>query len=328
MSIFVSIASFCDVHLKFTLSSLFENASGEHDLFVGVVDQSHSSIADWIEAFDKEKRVRYLHVDPFHSRGVCWARSLGGQLYDGENYFLQIDSHTFFSDGWDRQLVDALSRLQTISQKPIISTYPPPFNFDEKGVPFTTLKPSDYCYSLSPIAEQILSDESLVLKFKVVHTSGGEFVKGFHLAGGFIFTYGSFIEQIPYDPNLYFHGEEQSLAIRAYTHGWDIFHPRHIDIPLFHLYKQSGEAYESHHWRKDLEEKRTVKWTQRRQKATERLSALILRNELPAPWRLGTQRSLEQFAQFSGINYLTKEIRQTEFEQVSFPEESGKAKAE
>ncbi|WP_409525875.1 GlcNAc-transferase family protein [Nitrincola sp. MINF-07-Sa-05] len=322
MSIFVSIASFCDENLKFTLNSLCESASGEHDIFIGVVDQNHSSISGWLEAFDKEKRVRYLHVDPFHSRGVCWARSLAGQLYDGEDYFLQIDSHTFFKQDWDKKLVDALNSLRVISPKPIISTYPPPFDFDEKGVPFTTLKPSNHIYSLLPKEDQVLTDESLVLKFHVVHIPDAEYTRGFHLAGGFIFTLGSFVEQIPYDPNLYFHGEEQCLAIRAYTHGWDIFHPRHVDIPLFHLYKKSGESYESHHWRKDLEEKRTVKWTQRRQKATERLSVLILRNGLPAPWNLGSQRSVEQFSQLSGIDYQAKEIRPTEIEKISLQEKT------
>lgn len=322
MSIFVSIASFCDEHLKFTLRSLFDSASGERDIFVGVVDQSHSSISEWLMTYEEEKNVRYLHIDPFHSRGVCWARSLAGQLYDGEDYYLQIDSHTYFNKNWDRDLVDGLAKLSTISQKPIISTYPPPFEFDENGSPFCTLKASNHIYFLRPKAEQTLSEESLVLKFQVVHILGGKYAKGYHLAGGFIFTRGAFIEQIPYDPHLYFHGEEQSLAIRAYTHGWDIFHPRHVDIPLFHLYKRSGEAYDSHHWRKDLEEKRAVKWTQRKEMATQRLSTLILRNGLPAPWCMGSQRSVEQFALFSGIDYQAKKIYQTGPELINIADES------
>ena len=309
MSIFVSIASFCDDNLKFTLNSLCESASGKYNIFIGVVDQSSNSISEWLKEFDKEKRVRYLHIDPFHSRGVCWARSLAGQLYDGEDYFLQIDSHTFFKQDWDSLLVNALNNLQLLSQKPIISTYPPPFDFDEMGKPFITLKPSNHVYSLLPKPDQHLTDDSLVLKFHVKHTLGGEYVKGFHLAGGFIFTLGSFATQIPYDPNMYFYGEEQSIAIRAFTHGWDIFHPRHVDIPLYHLYKISGQSYESHHWRKDLEEKRLIKWTQRRQRAIKRLNSLIIHDELHAPWNLGSERSLEEFARFSGIDYKAKVIQ-------------------
>ncbi len=50
----------------------------------------------------------------------------------------------------------------------------------------------------------------------------------------FLFTLGAFVNDVPYDPELYFHGEEIMLAIRAFTHGYDLFHPpEHI---LWHEY--------------------------------------------------------------------------------------------
>ena len=46
-------------------------------------------------------------------------------------------------------------------------------------------------------------------------------VAGFHVAGGCVFAPGRIVNEIPYDPLLYFHGEEQALALRAWTRGWD-----------------------------------------------------------------------------------------------------------
>ena len=43
------------------------------------------------------------------------------------------------------------------------------------------------------------------------------------LSAHFIFTDGS-VEEVPYDPDLYFHGEEPSLAARSYTHGTCLHH--------------------------------------------------------------------------------------------------------
>ena len=46
-------------------------------------------------------------------------------------------------------------------------------------------------------------------------------------AGGFSFSSGNFIKEIPYDyytPFLFF-GEEMDIAIRAFTHGWKFFSP-------------------------------------------------------------------------------------------------------
>jgi hypothetical protein len=51
------------------------------------------------------------------------ARYLGAKFYRGEQYYLQIDSHSEFVKDWDKKLIkmveDAPARL------PVISTYPP-----------------------------------------------------------------------------------------------------------------------------------------------------------------------------------------------------------
>jgi hypothetical protein len=44
----------------------------------------------------------------------------------------------------------------------------------------------------------------------------------------FCFTLGIFAEEVKHDPQFYFHGEEISLAVRAYTHGYDLFHPHKV----------------------------------------------------------------------------------------------------
>lgn len=305
MSIFVSIASFCDEHLIFTLESLFKGASRPHDVHVGVVDQSDEPIHGWLREHDPLRQIRYLHVDPFHSRGVCWARHLAASLYDGEDYYLQIDSHTFFAPGWDDVLRDHLQRLSSLSAKPLLSTYPPPFEFDTAGRPFRTLRESGAIYALEAIPDCLMSEESVTLRFRVDHLEGepGDYGLGFHVAGGFLFAPGSFVQEVPYDPFLYFHGEEQSLALRAFTCGWDIYHPRQCEIPLSHLYKRKETAHRGHHWRADLEALRAVKWTERRQRAALRLCRMVDENSLPAPYRLGDARTLEAFRELSGIDY-------------------------
>ena len=51
------------------------------------------------------------------------------------------------------------------------------------------------------------------------------------------------MSEVPYDPELYFHGEEITLAIRAFTHGYTLFHPpEHV---LWHEYTR---YYRQKHW--------------------------------------------------------------------------------
>ncbi len=62
-------------------------------------------------------------------------------------------------------------------------------------------------------------------------------------SGHFMFCDGKICIECPYDPNIYFHGEEITYAIRAYTHGYDLYHP-HIHI-LWHEYTRE---YRKKHW--------------------------------------------------------------------------------
>jgi hypothetical protein len=80
--------------------------------------------------------VRTLSMPHQQARGPCWARHIAGSLWQGESYFLQIDSHMRFRSGWDRYLIWLLECTRESAQmcssrvdeknavRPIITTYP------------------------------------------------------------------------------------------------------------------------------------------------------------------------------------------------------------
>lgn len=305
-SIFVSIASFCDPHLQFTLDNLFEKAANPQRISVGVVNQTFQPDPRAHETRPYARQVRYVSVDAVDSRGVCWARSIAGTLYRGEDFILQIDSHTWFRQGWDSHLVQLHHDISGQVTKPVLSTYPPGFEFDDNDQPVASIKDSEQVMALKVHEETRLEPGNPVLRFKTDWVKGKPWVLGFHLAGGFLFARGAFVGEVPYDPNLYFHGEEQSLATRAWTRGWNIVHPRMVDVPLYHLYKQKGKAHEGQHWRKDLEARRSEKFSDLTNLARARLSALLYEQSVSGDFGLGGQRTLAEFVAFSGIDYLSK----------------------
>ena len=325
-SIFVSIAAFCDPYLRFTIKSLFAEAKHPEALTLGVVDQSLDSLGPWLAEQPFADQVRYLHVDPLHSRGVCWARHLAQTLYDDEAWFLQVDSHTWFASGWDDVLRQHLRGLLILSKKPVLTTYPPGFEFNTDGLPVKRISPSEQVARFGVKPGQSLTADNPVLTFKVVFeplpmeeepvtANACHYVRGFHLAGGFLFTLGQFVRDVPYDPLFYFHGEEQGLALRAFTRGWELYHPQFHRVPLFHLYKMPKSASPNLHWREDLEARRSIKWPERRRRAQQRLSELLA-GRLQAPYALGAERSLEAFVKCSGIDYPNLRIAEPDVEFV------------
>jgi hypothetical protein len=244
-------------------------------------------------------------VDASDSLGVSWARHLAFSLYQKEEYFLQVDAHTLFDLNWDTSLLRSFEPLKEMAEKPIISVYPPAFIFDNSGRAVREVESMPgkvMMVILNP--DHVVTKDSFNWQFLGVHQDGVLPVKGFSIAAGFLFTYGRFIEEIPYDPWMYFSAEEKNLGIRAYTHGWTVFHIPIDEIPVAHLYRKPEDGrHRSLHWHADAEQQRKTKSQELTQIATQRMIA-ILKGEVVGAYGLGLEKSLAEFCQFSGIPYL------------------------
>lgn len=307
MKIFISIASYCDELLFFTLQDCIAKANKPENLVFGVVDQNDATQKDKINELVFAKQIKYVYVNKIDTLGVSWARNIAFSLKDEEDYLLQIDSHMLFEQDWDKTLIDQYKELEKTSQKPIITTYPYNFSFDENNKPIHGDNSSKYVLVLRPHPDTTLSAESAVLRFRAEHQLSDKPLLGSHVAAGFIFTSAEFIEEVPYDPYLYFHGEEQSIAVRAYTKGWDIYHPN--VIPLYHHYKVINTDYDTHHWHKSVDSQRLLSASYLKLRATARLNTLLygdgMKNKV---YGLGNDRTLDEFIKHSGIDYNNKKI--------------------
>lgn len=311
MKIFVSIASYCDELLFFTINSCIKNALNPNNIYFGIVDQNNSSQKDKIEKLDFKEQIRYVYINKLDSQGVCWARNIAFSLVSDEDYLLQIDSHMLFEKDWDKTLLEQYNKLEKKSEKPIISTYPYDFYLDENNEPVYKKPSGKTVLVLRPHPDTKLEEQSAVLRFRALHKFTNEEVLGAHLAAGFIFTKATFIEEVPYDPFLYFHGEEQSLAVRSYTKGWDIYHPTWI--PIYHCYKKKDISYDTHHWNKEVDEKRVLNANYLKNRATKRLNQLLYGDGLKSSvYGLGNKRSLEEYTKFTGIDYKTKTLNEVD----------------
>ena len=303
--IFISVAAYLDPMLFFTLQTAISKAQQPELLHFGVVDQNIQDQREAIRALPFGAQVRYLHIHAQDTLGVSWARNVAFSLYDDEEYLLQIDSHTYFEENWDSNLRAQHTQLLSRSAKPIISTYPYRFDMVD-GIPKYTPSEGKTALVLRPLPESRLTQDDVVLRFIGKHMFTDKAVPGCHVSAGFIFCAGSFVEEVPYDPYLYFHGEEQSLAVRAYTRGWDIFHPTWV--PLYHLYKEANMPHETHHWYGEVDAQRAFNSAYLTQRAKLRLNRLLCGDGLPGAYGLGQVRSLDEFIAFSGIDYKQKAI--------------------
>ena len=113
MKIFVQIASYRDPQLIPTIKDMLEKAKKPKNIRLGIARQFHPEDGfDDLSEYENDKRFRILNIPYTESTGVCWARNLTQQLYEGEEYTVQLDSHMRFEQDWDDTLIKMIKKLQ------------------------------------------------------------------------------------------------------------------------------------------------------------------------------------------------------------------------
>jgi hypothetical protein len=310
MSVFVSIASYSDPILGFTLARALATARWPEQLHFGVVEQSPASRPPPNASRLKPARLSYVRIDPVHARGPCWARSIAMSFYDGEDWFFQIDSHMDFDVHWDERLISQAQALSPGRKGVVLSAYPNPFVFEGDRPVRRPATQKILAHVVKP--GTAFEPDHSVLSFEAQPIERDEPVAGFHLGAGCLFANGSMAQAFPYDPWFYFHGEEQALALRLFTHGWDIFHVP--GLPVYHLYNtaESGAPPRPMHWDAEEERLRAAPWWGLEERSRRRLTALISGAPLGA-YGLGSIRSLTDYARFSGIDFRARTLASRAF---------------
>ena len=309
MSIFISIASYKDPLLVSTIFSAYNNAENKNDLIFSICDQSDNGIRVNEIAFSDQ--IHYDHVDPVFAKGPCWARHRAQSFFNEEDFFLQVDSHTLFAPEWDSIFIEQLEKISANQEndeyfkKPIITSYPRSFKVldFEKGL--FELNTGDKYTQVITYKKDSLFLKGSFSRQNGIPTKHNDITHAILMAAGCIFTRGSFVKEIPYDPNYYFYGEELSMALRAFTSGYSFFHIP--DAPLFHLYTDTNNLIRKLHWDPEDDQKRAVKWTELDQKSLNRLDNLFA-GKVEEPMNLGKKRSIEDYALISGIDLKNKII--------------------
>ena len=286
--IFISIAAYRDAQLVPTIEDCLRKADHPEQLRFGICWQHGSE--ETALSFQHDVRFRILDVDWRDSQGACWARAEVMKLWQGEQWFLQVDSHCRFVAGWDAKLTQMMR--QTGSAKPILSTYASPF---EPG-PQELLVGAPLQMALQGFtAEGIPHMRPVGIKN---WQSLGRPLRARFISAGFLFAPGSFVEEVPYDPELYFLGEEAAMSVRAFTHGYDFFHP--CETIVWHDYVR---RYAVKHWDDHTGANAAVTaWGERDLRSRAKV-ARLLAGELEGMFGPGTQRTVKDFEAYAGVSF-------------------------
>jgi len=300
-TIFVQIASYRDPELLKTLEDMLKNAKRPQNLRIGLCRQYNPDDGfDNVDQYREDKRFRILDVHYTETKGACWARNQIQQLYEDEMYTLQLDSHMRFAPDWDETLIGMVKQLQEMGiPKPLLTAYVPSYSpeNDPKGrvqepwrMAFDRYIPEGAVFFLpETIPGWRELDSPVPARFYSAHMA---------------FTLGEFSKEVQHNPEYYFHGEEISIAVRAFTHGYDLFHPHRVVI--WHEYTRKG---------------RTKQWDDDKTWGDKNSHSHLTNRKLfgmdgetqeghDGPYGFGTERTLRDYEEYAGLLFSNRAVQQ------------------
>lgn len=315
--IFVQIAAYRDPELLPTIRDCIKRAKNPENLVFAIAWQrSKDDEWDTLEEYVNDPRFKIIDIDYKEGLGTCWARHLLNEAYDGETYTFQLDSHHRFAKNWDEKCINMMKKLNEAGHdKPLLTAYVPSYDPDNDPAArvkeiwklnFDRFTPEGVIFMLPAAVENIESHTlPIPTRFFSAH---------------FVFTYGQFIRDVPYDPNLYFHGEEISMAVRAYTAGYDLFIPN--EIVCWHEYTRKGRV---RHWDENK------KWEELNNKSLKRVKQLLgvdgdSSEEDFGIYGFGSKRTIQDYESYAGIRFKDRGVQQYTLNKMDPPNPLYRAK--
>jgi len=300
-TIFIQIASYRDPQLKLTLDDCIKNSKYPKNLVFGITNQYHPDDEFNIDEYQQDKRFRIENVLYSESKGACWARNLLQQRYSGETYTLQIDSHMRFAPNWDVEMIKMVKQLQKKGcKKPLLTGYVSSFDPDNDPagrvqepwrMSFDRFIPESPVFFLPetiPNWQQLT--EPVPARFYSAH---------------FCFTLSQFCIEVSHDENYYFHVEEISVGVRAFTWGYSLFHPHKVLI--WHEYTRKGRTKS---WDDDKEWVKKNNSSHLRNKKLFSMDGEVYNPEEFGIYGFGPERTLKDYEIYSGLKFSNRAVQQ------------------
>lgn len=246
-TIYVAIPDLDDTETLPTVQRLFKNAEHPERIHVGVAFQSLSSqnYEFFLRKTKKyKKRISAAFFD-FNTKnladhlGVGRGRKLSHSFYNGEDYVLQIDSHTLVAKDWDTTLISLHKKAQTIvpHKKVLITGYAGTYAYTGKRKISFVDGDGHLFY---PMFDQEVTNTKKILSWKTAAGAHGRVRKGFCPALKFSanFTFGDkeFAKNLGLAEEATFWEEEVLQSVNLYADNFAFVFPVLSEPLVCHLY--------------------------------------------------------------------------------------------
>lgn len=265
--ILVSLANYCDPEFFQTVLSLWNEAKSRERLYFSIVSEDN---IEYDLSFIPKNQLLYRHFDISEYRGgVCWARNLATQVDVDYDYFIQFDSHTRASLGWDVLAIERYEKLNVSDEKFIIAYAPADYEIMQDGsINFdATCKVSMYGFLFTELVPGFKFPGYRVLEIDQV-------VRSYWATCCYLFAPKKWIDEVGISGEESFNTEEFALSLRTYAKNWKIYSIGTRDVFHNQSHRQANGSVTRETLRPWADGRKESYWAHV-EKSTNRLSMLM-----------------------------------------------------
>lgn len=259
-TIFISLASVTDTEIVPSVINAFAAAKYPERIFIGIglLDKNKKN-------YKKLKNLNNDHIsikyEKFNKKllGVGLGRARAQSLYNNQDYFLQLDAHSFFNQGWDEDLINLHKEAKEFSksEKVILSCIPAKYSYDPDRSQLEGNK-----FPVYPAFRMLRFWPGGVPRWESIDLKNwGEFPNKFYpvakASSAFMFGDQDFGKDTGIEESAVFYDEEIFYSVNLFDKGYSFIFPNVVPFPISHLFASDINRFGGHRdfWTKSLSKK-------------------------------------------------------------------------
>jgi hypothetical protein len=250
MSIYVALPTREDNQIRGTIEQLFECADKPADVWVGLAWQTNDEFyEEHLDLFESYPNLKVKRFDVHLEASIGIGRANAMSQYSGEDYILQIDSHTMLLPGWDTQLVEMFEAAlaETNNEKTLLTAYLPAYSHitgeerENKKKDWSTRYPFFWFKRWDEIPELPTWNDVPSKEMPDNVRREDRFIPCGKVNAQFIFSNRHYAEDTGLPLDAIFFDEELIQSMNLLHQGFSIVFPNQ-DVPLAHLFSNDIES--------------------------------------------------------------------------------------
>jgi hypothetical protein len=299
--ILVSMIAYREKYLAESVRSCYEEAANPENLIFSIVSEQYSENLHADLSFIPSKQLIYKKLDLSEYRGVLWSRNETTKVNVDYDYILYTCGHNRFAPDWDVEAIKAHKNAKILATKPLITFIGPDYLVKEDGKISIESKEGVTVNMYRPNFSKEYVPGYSFPDFAPVPSTDGSLVEERYLQFSWVFAPKSFVDEVPLDPDMNYHGEEIYVSVQSWCRGWRFF-ASPVVMYYHDTYKEyPGELLSRMSTHRPWSDGNKDAFWEQSDKSMLKLNKL-LSGRLDAPYGEISKELVLNYCEFSGLN--------------------------